>query len=129
MWRRRTWTRCGGAWVCAPHFSILGAPKTGTTSLYKYLGEHARVRLATEKELFFWGWPFQPGRKLFNSKVEKSYLPNFPHIVGSAAVPREAPAITGEASPMYLYCDYAALNLKRYARARARAPPAGGGRG
>ena len=39
------------AWVCAPHFAILGAPKTGTTSLYNYLGQHGKIVLAEEKEV------------------------------------------------------------------------------
>ena len=38
-------------WRCAPHFSIIGAPKTGTTSLFHYFGKHSKIALAREKEV------------------------------------------------------------------------------
>lgn len=38
-------------WRCATHFSIIGAPKTGTTSLFHYFDKHSKIALASEKEV------------------------------------------------------------------------------
>lgn len=38
----------------APDFVIVGAPKCGTTALYRYLGEHPSIAMSSRKEPAFW---------------------------------------------------------------------------
>lgn len=48
-----------------PNFLIIGAAKSGTTSLYRYLRDHPQVFMAHSKELKFFAsrtrWGFGPG--------------------------------------------------------------------
>jgi hypothetical protein len=93
-----------------PHFVIVGAPKCGTTSLYRYLQQHPRVFMPENKEpRFFWDYPvasFEFGTKQFHPSVVTApdeYLGLF----------RDAPAgaILGEASTDYLSCPGVAARL------------------
>src|SRR5438105_5009487 len=47
-----------------PSFLVIGAPKTGTTSLHRYLGAHPQVFMSQTKELNFFvaelNWPLGP---------------------------------------------------------------------
>ncbi|MDY6936871.1 MAG: tetratricopeptide repeat protein [Cyanobacteriota bacterium] len=75
--------------IDAPNFIILGASKSGTTSLYSYMVEHPQILPAIRKELNYWS-----GR--YKSRVDW-YLSQF------FAIPKGQPYITGEASPSYIY--------------------------
>jgi hypothetical protein len=70
-----------------PNFLIIGAPKTGTTSLYHYLRSHPRIFLSEAKELDFFverlNWP----------RGVEWYERQFSGAAGAIAV--------GEASPRY----------------------------
>jgi hypothetical protein len=71
-----------------PTFLIIGAPKSGTTSLYGYLAQHPTVRPAIAKELsYFDRW--------YDDRSYGWYLAHFPR--------RTPGASTGEATPSYLY--------------------------
>ncbi len=92
------------------HFVIVGAPKCGTTSLYRYLQQHPRVFMPENKEpRFFCDYPvasFEFGTKQFHPSVVTApdeYLGLF----------RDAPpgAILGEASTDYLSCQGVAERL------------------
>ena len=85
-------------YTCLPHFIIGGAPKAGTTSLYKYLLEHPDVLPAKDKELTFWGNFFSPKHRPGREEVTTEYLDKFPYIAPSEF------KVTGEATPGYLYC-------------------------
>lgn len=69
-----------------PNFIIVGAAKSGTTSLYNYLTQHPQVVPALKKEINYWN-----GYKPFGLKW---YRGNFPIISNKK--------ITGEASINYL---------------------------
>ena len=43
--------------VAKPNFYVVGAPKCGTTSLYRYLSEHPQIFLPKKKELHFFSRP------------------------------------------------------------------------
>ncbi|MBW2608846.1 MAG: sulfotransferase domain-containing protein [Deltaproteobacteria bacterium] len=76
-----------------PNFLIVGAAKSGTTSLYKYLGQHPDIFMPEWKELsFFTGDPFGP---LHRVKKAEYYWRVF-------AKARKYSAV-GEASTSYLY--------------------------
>lgn len=74
-----------------PNFIIVGAQKGGTTSLYWYLRGHPRVSRASTKEVHFFDHHFQRG--------EWWYRSHFPLV----SALRHNHAITGEASPYYLF--------------------------
>lgn len=73
-----------------PSFLIIGTQKGGTTSLYHYIVKHPNIIAATKKEVHFFDNNFEEGISWY-----KDHFPftnnNNPH------------AITGEASPRYLF--------------------------
>jgi hypothetical protein len=93
-----------------PDFVVIGAKRGGTTSLYNYLLEHRSVQ------------PLFPGRQqvkgphFFDSEYGRGprwYRSHFPLAVGGRHLARPAvtPAISGEASPYYLFHPLAAQRL------------------
>ncbi|MEM8829650.1 MAG: tetratricopeptide repeat protein [Cyanobacteria bacterium P01_G01_bin.19] len=82
-----------------PDFIIIGATKSGTTSLFQYLDGHSQVLAPHRKEINFFNRNFH---------LDKSwYLANFPAIA-------DAPEyITGEASASYLYDDQVISRIKQ----------------
>lgn len=119
---------------CLPHFLLIGTPKSGTTSLFNWVLQHPDVRAPVRKELHFWapvltpekncvdksscvafraasrgaadGQSLWPLPMIVAGRMLTSYLESFPRID-----PREY-AITGEASPAYLYSPSAAIFLE-----------------
>ncbi len=92
-----------------PNFFIVGAPKSGTSALAKYLGEHPHVFMCSPKEPGFYSSDIGSEPK-YNS--EDSYLKLF-----SAA--REYHLAIGEASTQYLRSHAAAARIMtRYPNAR-----------
>jgi len=90
----------GGPW---PSFLILGAPKAGTTALYRWLEQHPQVYVPSNKQPHFFSGLRPgfcgPGDDLFNRDLvtdEAAYRALF-----RPAGDRPA---RGEASPFYLYC-------------------------
>ena len=86
-----------------PDFIIAGVAKAGTTSIYRYLGEHPEVGLSRKKELNFFAfedariraaWP----HLLYPATTWDEYLASFP-----ATDVR----IVGEASPIYFESELA----------------------
>lgn len=80
-----------------PTFLIIGAQKSGTTSLRRYLFEHPAVLCGEPKELHYFDRQHERG--------DSWYLAQFPWRTRAVAVRRRwrvAPAV-GEATPEYLY--------------------------
>jgi len=80
-----------------PTFLVIGAQKSGTTSLHRYLTDHPAVLCASPKELHFFNDAYRLG--------EWWYLAHFPWRTSARAVSRHLgvrPAI-GEATPAYLF--------------------------
>ena len=101
-----------------PDFIILGAEKSGTTSLYQYLRSHPQFRPPVEKEIDFFDLEYRYGIDW--------YLSHFPPADIEAAEKRQtsqtetskaeaslAPTnwITGETSANYLYSDVAPARI------------------
>jgi len=85
-----------------PNFLIVGAAKSGTTSLYAYLKQHPDIFMPEWKELsFFTGDTFTP---LHKAKKPQYYYRVFAKAKNEAAV--------GEASTSYLYDETAAGMIK-----------------
>jgi hypothetical protein len=93
-----------------PDFIVIGAKRGGTTSLYNYLLEHPSVQ------------PLFPGRQhikgahYYDSQFPRGldwYRSHFPLEIGDRHLVRPGivPAVTGEASPYYLFHPLAAERL------------------
>ena len=80
-----------------PDFLIIGAARSGTTSLYEYLVKHPSVMPAVGKEVYFFDKKFDKGvnwyRTFFPTKLAKSRLES----------KQKQKCITGEATPRYLH--------------------------
>lgn len=89
----RTWT--AGLRVL-PDFVIIGAQRSGTTSLYKYLIQHPDVIPALKKEVHYFDYNYHRGLNW--------YRMHFPlrarMVIGKK---KGAHSVTGEGSPYYLY--------------------------
>lgn len=84
-----------------PAFIIIGAQRSGTTSLYNYMIEHPRIVPASKKEIHFFDNHFTRGitwyRRHFPSRLS--------HI--------SQPVLTGEASPFYMFHPLAATRIQK----------------
>lgn len=69
-----------------PHFLIIGAQRCGTHSLRRWLGESSEVELPRAKEIHFFDLKFERGLDWYRSRF-----------------PARRDAITGEASPYYVF--------------------------
>jgi len=83
-----------------PDFLIIGAARSGTTSLYEYLTQHPSVIPGVGKEVYFFDKKYDQGinwyKSFFPTKISKSRL--------EKKLKRNC--ITGEATPRYLYHPY-----------------------
>jgi hypothetical protein len=86
-----------------PNFFIAGAPKCGTTSLYRYLQQHPEIFMPRIKEPHFFGTDLQSSKYI---RDEQEYLSLFSS--------RRGERFVGEASAYYLYSERAAAEIKNY---------------
>jgi hypothetical protein len=90
-----------------PDFLIIGAAKSGTTSLYEYLGQHPQVYMSPIKEPNFFGL----GEEALQFSERKIFcLEDYQRLFARAA-PTQA---TGEASHLYLYHPRARERIRYY---------------
>ena len=95
-----------------PNFLIVGAAKSGTTTLFKLLKQHPQVFVPKRKELNFWYTYNSGDRAIFNRleglpKTKEAYLECFK---GSTDF-----SVLGEASPGYLvYYKETIANIKAH---------------
>ena len=68
-------------------FLIIGAQRSGTTSLYNYLIKHPKILSATKKEIHFFDRYFKKGFNWYESHF----------------LPKKKGYLRGEATPYYLY--------------------------
>ena len=80
-----------------PNFLIVGAMRSGTTSLARYLGAHPEVFIAARKEIHFFDLHFDRGLAW--------YAHHFARAGGKRAV--------GEATPSYMYSERAVARMAR----------------
>ncbi|MCA9073555.1 MAG: sulfotransferase [Planctomycetaceae bacterium] len=88
----------------APDFFLVGAPKSGTTSLARYLGEHPEIFFSSPKEPYFWCDDFPRLREFHNMESKEQYLRLF-------ANAGEQHLAVGEGSTNYLYSQTAVSNI------------------
>lgn len=102
IWKYRQAT---AAKRCLPDLIIVGAQKSGTTSLYAYLKRHPQIVPAFKKEVHFFDGGLSPDENSYN-KGEMWYRSHFP-----LRTKVNANQITFEASPLYLFNPLAAQRL------------------
>ncbi|MCL2932552.1 MAG: sulfotransferase domain-containing protein [Trichodesmium sp. MAG_R03] len=83
-----------------PNFIIIGAQKSGTTSLYKYLTKHPQILSATKKEVHFFDLNFNKGMNWYYSHFPKTEIQN--------------QTITGEASPYYIFHPHVPQRISQF---------------
>ena len=93
--------------VRLPDFLIVGAAKSGTTSLYYYLNKHPRIFMPEIKEPWFFSFKDNPPS--YNSPEPLHHvvwqLEEYLHLFSPAAEGQ----LLGEASPSYLYTHETAI--------------------
>lgn len=87
-----------------PNFFIIGAPKSGTTSLYNYLSEHPNVYMSKIKGPHYFASDLNNKRRLI--KTKKEYLDLFKDA-------KENHFCLGEASVLYLYSKNAIKQIHK----------------
>lgn len=98
-----------------PNFLVIGAGKSGTTSLYEYLNDHPEVYMSPVKETNYFalegenindniGDPGQMRHYPWSITDSESYGNLFANVTTEKAI--------GEVSPMYLYSEKAVKNIK-----------------
>jgi hypothetical protein len=84
-----------------PDFLIIGAARSGTTSLYQYLTEHPSIIPGVGKEIYFFDKKFKKGinwyKSFFPTKFSMAITKN----------KQQTKCITGEATPRYLHYPHA----------------------
>lgn len=95
-----------------PDFMIVGAGKSGTTSLYRYLAEHEDIFMPHMKETWFFHLIDNENKEILN------FLPNVPtnllSYLGLFADAQDGQKC-GDVTPSYLYYhDLAIPNIKEY---------------
>jgi len=90
--------------TCKPNFFIVGAPKSGTTSLHNYLSQHPDVFMSVNKEPCFLAPDFSSPAY---PQTEEEYLRCFRGYNGESRV--------GESTTSYLYSNMAARTIHEFA--------------
>lgn len=85
---------------CMPDYCIIGAQKSGTTSLYSYLALHPQVKPSFVKEIHYYNDHYAKGRKWY-----RAHFPLGPLDCNKRNF------ITGEASTMYLHDSASAVRM------------------
>jgi hypothetical protein len=95
-------------WRILPDFVIIGGQRCGTTSLYWYLMEHPYCIRAFEKEVHFFDRNYEKGLDWYRA--------NFPIYGYKRTVEKllRAPAVTGEATPLYMFHPLAPKRLAEH---------------
>jgi hypothetical protein len=103
-------TNIEGEKVKLPYFLIVGAAKSGTTSLYYYLGQHPRVFMPGNKEPWFFASSSARVSELGKKGMIKESR-EYSELFKDA----QSTQVLGEASTGYLYLyDDTISNLRRY---------------
>lgn len=98
-----------------PGFLIVGAAKSGTSSLHSYLSRHPDIYMPEKrKELYFWHVATNTNRSIIDHAGEGNIPTRLDEYLEYFEDARED-QITGEACPSYLYFhDHVLQNLKQH---------------
>jgi len=90
-------------------FFIVGAPKSGTTSLYHYLSEHPHVEMSSQKEPDYFSDKAIQEQGMYYGKNRINTLDDYEGLFA-----QKEGVIYGESSVSYLFYDNVAENIKSY---------------
>lgn len=98
-----------------PSFLVIGASRSGTTSLHEYLRQHPSISLPKRKETHFFVCDRDSDFPMveYDGKILKYYIDNL-HDYLEEFEYKEGLKIFGEVCPSYLFYPNAAQNVKRY---------------
>ena len=85
------------------NFLLVGAQKSGTTTLYSYLNDHPQIQMASKKEVHF----FNNDQFFLNQTIDYDYYHSWFNFDDNSQ-------LRGEATPAYLYCRDAAVRIWQY---------------
>ena len=97
-----------------PTFLVIGAPKSGTTSLYHYVGQHPDIFVSPVKEPRFFAFEGMtldfrgPGDEELNASAVTS-IEDYEALFQG----RSTEKAIGEMSHLYLYCEGTASRIRR----------------
>ncbi len=97
-WKEMTaWRHLTAPFRVLPDFVVIGAQRSGTTSLYNNLVEHPQIASCIRKEVHYFDAYFERGSYWYRG--------HFPRAAELRRLARRhgAPVLTGEATPMYLF--------------------------
>ena len=89
--------------MAMPNFIILGCPRAGTSSLYRYLKQHPQIFMSPLKEPHFFSYEGEKSPRWGVSDIE-AYRALFKGVVDETVI--------GEASVWYLYSNTAAERIR-----------------
>jgi hypothetical protein len=96
-----------------PNLFLVGQPKSGTTALHQFLGQHPEIFMSSIKEPHFFCRDFHlesdlyyQAHRFFDFREESEYLELFAQAKGEE--------ILGESSTNYLYSQVAAENIYKF---------------
>jgi len=100
--------------IVAPDFFVIGAGRSGTTSLHQYLSQHPQIFLAPKNPSFYYactptGTPFENDR----SRMPSYFIPDA-HQYSQLFADAPEGAITGEVSPVYLASTRVAPRIAKH---------------
>jgi hypothetical protein len=103
-----------------PNFLIIGAMKSGTTSLYQYLNQHPQIYMSPKKEPNFFAlegssldFDGAEGKEKIKRWLERAFVTDLEEYRALFRGVSSEKAV-GEASPMYLYNPEAPSRIKHY---------------
>lgn len=89
-----------------PDFFLVGAPKSGTTSMTEYLRQHPEIYIPPDKEFHYFGSDIRYDDVLRNVRDPETYFAQFE--------PAGEEQVVGETSTMNLYSERAAREIREY---------------
>lgn len=89
-----------------PDFFLVGAPKSGTTSMTEYLRQHPEIYIPPDKEFHYFGSDVRYDDVFENVRDEATYFAQFE--------PAGEDQVVGETSTMNLYSKRAAREIAEY---------------
>ena len=90
-------------------FFIVGAPKSGTTSLYHYLNEHLEIEMSSQKEPDYFSDEALNQQGMYYGKNRIDNINKYHGLFTTNAV-----KLRGEASVSYLFYDDVPQKIKEY---------------
>ena len=94
-----------------PNFFIVGAPKSGTTSIASYLGDHPNIFLSNPKEPNFFARHLTIPNSYLSSQIWHTSFSGYLELFASCQPHHMA---IGEASTRYLRCERALKDIKEF---------------